>query len=161
MKQPKGETFHHVLKSLIALSVLFVTLVLLILSKALLMILGQPQPMVDNIETGVFNLSAKDLSCPVRYIEGFELYTNSTRIVVEVESDSEYTGTAVLWNVDDTPQEIMISDISTRDPFCVFSNLSTESQYKITLEGISSGTVLISGNIDLGQAVSLVIDDLF
>lgn len=160
MKNAEGKIFCQMLKFLIPLSIMLITLALLILFKAF-MILEQPQTVADIVEVGTINLSANHLSCPVGYIEGFKLYTNSTRIVVEVESDTEYSGTVVLWNVDDAPQEIMISDISTRHSSCVFTNLPAESRYKITLEGISSGRAFISGKVDFGQAVSLAVEDLF
>lgn len=67
----------------------------------------------------------------------------------------------MLWNANDESGHIMIGTVNKDKNTCVFSNLTSEYRYRISVSGLASETLRVCGNVDFGQAISMVLDDIF
>lgn len=55
----------------------------------------------------------------------------------------------------------MEADIDGSKTWCVFTYLSTESEYRIRVEGIQKGTVTVSERISFPEALHMAWNDFF
>lgn len=121
----------------------------------------QRTSVISDIEDETFNLTSGELICSVDEIDEYILFTNSTQIVVSIQSDEAFSGTVMLWKADVKDDYIMVSNIMTEDSTCVFSNLSSANRYIVSIDGFSEGMVTVGGRVDFLQAVSMVLKNIF
>lgn len=97
----------------------------------------QSNPIVHEVEDGVYNLTANDLTVDVANVEDYILFTNNEKIEVSVDKDTTYSGEVLLWNADDqnNPVTIGYGKISSEKRYVTFSNLSSAHRYLITCDG--------------------------
>ncbi|MCR5293870.1 MAG: zf-HC2 domain-containing protein [Lachnospiraceae bacterium] len=149
-----------VLRILIPAAVIILAFFLSVLGRAVSILQCQRTSEVTDVEAGTHNLTVSDLVCGIKEAEGFSFFTNSTQIVVTIKSESDFEGIVVLRKADQDDERIMLARVSSARPVCVFTNLTSESRYGISLEGVPSGNVEVSGSVGFWQAVSMVLDDL-
>lgn len=118
------------------------------------------------IEAGTWNLTTGDLETDVCEIDRYRLYSESSRLYVCVQAESELTGKVVLYKIESKGEQnadnsIMEADIDDSKKWCVFTHLSTENQYCIRVEGIQKGTITVSEKIPFTQALRIAWNDFF
>lgn len=121
----------------------------------------QRTTVISDIENGTFNLTSGELVCSVDEADEYTLFTNSTRITVSIQSEGDFTGKVMLWNADIKDDYIMVSNISTEDSACVFSNLSSRNRYIVSIDGFSEGIVTVRDSVNFWQAVFMVWENIF
>lgn len=148
----------HLLKCIILIAVIFGAL---IVYQTLIIMVRQRSIVVTDIENSTFNLTTSDLICATSEVDQYILFTNSTQIVVTVESDSDCIGTVTLRSGKDINESIMVNKISNSKPQCIFTNLIADRRYRVSVEGIAHGTVRVSESISFWQALSLALNEIF
>lgn len=118
------------------------------------------------IEAGIWNLSTGDLETNVYEIENYRLHSASSQLAVYVQTESEASGKVVLFKTESKGEQnaedsIMEADIDGSKTWCVFTYLSTESEYRIRVEGIQKGTVTVSERISFPEALHMAWNDFF
>lgn len=118
------------------------------------------------IEAGIWNLSTGDLETNVYEIENYRLHSASSQLAVYVQTESEASGKVVLFKTESKGEQnaedsIMEADIDGSKTWCVFTYLSTESEYRIRVEGIQKGTVTVSERVSFPEALHMAWNDFF
>jgi hypothetical protein len=118
------------------------------------------------IEAGIWNLTTGDLETNVYEIEKYRLHSASSQLAVHVQTESEVSGKVVLFKTESKGEQnaedsIMEADIDGSKTWCVFTYLSTESEYRIRVEGIQKGTVTVSERISFPEALRMAWNDFF
>mgnify|MGYP000103282622 FL=1 len=118
------------------------------------------------IEAGIWNLTTGDLETNVCEIEKYRLHSASSQLVVHVQTESEASGKVILFKTESKGEQnaedsIMEADIDGSKTWCVFTYLSTESEYRIRVEGIQKGTVTVSERISFPEALHMAWNDFF
>ena len=107
-----------------------------------------------------------ELETDVRQIETYRLHAAASRLAVHVQTEAAASGKVVLYKAEEqsgqnAEESIMTADISGSSAWCVFTHLSTESCYRVRVEGIPEGTVTVSGKFTFPQALRMAWDDFF
>lgn len=118
------------------------------------------------IEAGTWNLTTGDLETNVYEIEKYRLHSASSQLAVHVQTESEASGKVILFKTESKGEQnaedsIMEADIDGSKTWCVFTYLSTESEYRIRVEGIQKGTVTVSERISFPEALHMAWNDFF
>ena len=118
------------------------------------------------IEAGIWNLTTRDLETNVYEIEKYRLHSASSQLAVHVQTESEASGKVILFKTESKGEQnaedsIMEADIDGSKTWCVFTYLSTESEYRIRVEGIQKGTVTVSERISFPEALHMAWTDFF
>lgn len=118
------------------------------------------------LEAGIWNLTTRDLETNVYEIEKYRLHSASSQLAVHVQTESEASGKIVLFKTESKGEQnaedsIMEADIDGSKTWCVFTYLSTESEYRIRVEGIQKGTVTVSERISFPEALHMAWNDFF
>ena len=118
------------------------------------------------IEAGIWNLTTGDLETNVYEIEKYRLHSASSQLAVYVQTGSEASGKVILFKTENKGEQnaedsIMEADIDGSKTWCVFTYLSTESEYRIRVEGIQKGTVTVSERISFPEALHMAWNDFF
>lgn len=118
------------------------------------------------IEAGIWNLTTGDLETNVCEIEKYRLHSASSQLAVHVQTESEASGKVILFKTESKGEQnaedsIMEADIDGSKTWCVFTYLSTESEYRIRVEGIQKGTVTVSERISFPEALHMAWNDFF
>ena len=94
-------------------------------------------PIIFEVETGTYNLTANPLEIAVADVENYILFTNNTKIEVSVDSGVAYSGEVLLWNADDrnNPVAILYGNITSTEKSCTFTGLSSAHRYMISCDG--------------------------
>ena len=97
----------------------------------------QANPVIHEVETGIYNLTSNDLEVAVADVDDYIFFTNNEKIEVSVDKDSTYSGEVLLWNADDPNNPITIGygKITPEKRSFTFSNLSSAHRYRITCDG--------------------------
>ena len=97
----------------------------------------QANPVIHEVETGIYNLTSNDLEVAVVDVDDYIFFTNNEKIEVSVDKDSTYSGEVLLWNADDPNNPITIGygKITPKKRSFTFSNLSSAHRYRITCDG--------------------------
>lgn len=157
----KVRRFRRILGIFVPAAVIVLTLIMLLAYQAILIMGNQRTAVIADVESETVNLTMGNFVGDVTDIQKVKLFTNSTLIAVTVEADTDFEGTITLWNTNDTPKPIMVCIANNKHPACTFTNLPAESRYAITIEGISDGTVTISGKVSFWQALDMAFSDFF
>lgn len=117
-------------------------------------------------EAGIWNLTTGDLETNVYEIEKYRLHSASSQLAVHVQTESETSGKVILFKTESKGEQnaedsIMEADIDGSKTWCVFTYLSTESEYRIRVEGIQKGTVTVSERISFPEALHMAWNDFF
>lgn len=117
-------------------------------------------------EAGIWNLTTGDLETNVYEIEKYRLHSASSQLAVHVQTESEASGKVILFKTESKGEQnaedsIMEADIDGSKTWCVFTYLSTESEYRIRVEGIQKGTVTVSERISFPEALHMAWNDFF
>lgn len=107
---------------------------------------AQANPIISEIEDGVYNLTVNALETTAEDIEQYVFYTNTTEIGVSVQSKENASGSVMLWNVVDDTDWIQIVNIENNEASCTFTNLSASQRYKITCDGLDHSIITINEN---------------
>lgn len=150
-----------ILTIVIPIATIILAFFLNVLYQAVIIMEHQRTTTVSDIEVGTYNLTFDDLVCSADEIGQYTLFTDSTQIVVCVQSKSVFEGTVMLWNADNKDEHIMIASVNKDKNSCVFTNLTSESRYRISVNGFSDDELLISGSVSFGQAIMMVLDNIF
>lgn len=150
-----------IIQILITVLIIVLAFFLSIISQAFIIMQNQHTMTVTDIENGTVNLTMEDFICGINEINQYALFTNSTQIVVHVQSDSDFSGTVFLWKLNPYKEKIMLSDIDSKHGTCVFTNLTSDSRYCISFEEVTNGTVTVSGTVDFGQAFLMALYNFF
>ena len=125
----------------------------------------QAYPTVFDVEEGVYNLTSADLETTTAEVGEQILYTNSTRIKVNIHKDVSFDAEIILWNATnkDNPYEIAYAHVSSTTNTCIFTNLSSHYRYMVTCDGDEEMDITVSEGIDVSFWSSLrnVMDELF
>ena len=118
------------------------------------------------LEAGIWNLTTRDLETNVYEIEKYRLHSASSQLAVHVQTESEASGKVILFKTESKGEQnaedsIMEADIDGSKTWCVFTYLSTESEYRIRVEGIQKGTVTVSERISFPEALHMAWNDFF
>lgn len=126
---------------------------------------GQANPVVFDVEEGVYNLTSADLETTSAEVGEYILYTNSERIKVSIEKDVDFKGKLLLWNATDkdNPNEIGYGNVDSISNTCIFTNLSSSQRYMITCDGDEQMRITVSEGRDVSFRSSLtnVLGELF
>lgn len=111
----------------------------------------QSSPHVFDIEPGTVNLTADSLETTAGEAGGYVLYTNSTRIQVEVQPGTGLEGEVMLWNAEDDSGYIQSFGVDGKTSSRCFTGLSAAHRYRVTCDGLDGAAVII---ISEGRTVS-------
>lgn len=106
----------------------------------------QANPIIFEVEDGVYNLTESTLETTAKDIEQYVFYTNSQEIGVSVQNGENVSGTVLLWNVAYDTDCIQRADIEKGGTSCTFTNLSASHRYKITCDGLDDAIITIHDN---------------
>lgn len=97
----------------------------------------QANPVINEVETGTYNLTSNDLEVAVADVDDYIFFTNNKKIEVSVDQDADFFGEVLLWNADDpnNPATILYGKITSEETACTFSGLSSSHRYMITCDG--------------------------
>ena len=97
----------------------------------------QANPVIHEVETGIYNLTSNDLEVAVADVDDYIFFTNNEKIEVSVDKDTTCSGEVLLWNADDQNNPITIGygKIASEKRSFTFSNLSSAHRYMITCDG--------------------------
>jgi len=120
------------------LSVLLLTL----LTLTLMDMNHQANLKLITVEEGTTNLMAAPLEVLAEDTVNYTLFTNSTNIVVSIQSADDLEGEIILW---DAQQNVDIGIHAVHDNTPItFSNLTSATRYRIVCEGLDGAIVNIS-----------------
>lgn len=139
---------HHRLKVGI-LAVLICVISACVLSLCLLTVKdmhAQANPIIHEIEDGVYNLTVNDLETTAKDAEQYIFYTNTTEITVKLQCKENFSGTVMLWNAAYDADCIQVANIKNGEVSCTFTNLSASQRYKITCDGLDDAIIMIHDN---------------
>lgn len=101
-------------------------------------------PTLMEVEAGTYDLTANDLETTAEEIEQYVFYTNYTQIRVTVQSDADFQGTVMLWDVANSNSFIQIADINEKVNTCTFSCASAARRYRITCDNLAGAAITVS-----------------
>lgn len=126
---------------------------------------NQADPIVPQIETGTYNLTANDLEVSAAEVEDYTFFTNSKRIEVSADNSVNYSGEVLLWNVDDrsAPRILLYGKITSTEKNCTFTGLSSSHRYMLTCEGNENAVITVSDgrNVSFFASMKNVLDEIF
>lgn len=149
-----------------AVSVVFVTIVLSsVLALGYLTVRDmyvQSNPIVYEVEPGTYSLTANDLETTAEKIGQYVFYTNYTQIKVTVRGDNSVQGTIMLWNAANSNSFIQIHDVSSKEPSCIFTGLSSSNRYQITCDNLDGVEITVSEGrtISFWSSLKSVLSDI-
>lgn len=96
----------------------------------------QANPVIHEVETGIYNLTSNDLEVAVADVDDYIFFTNNEKIEVSVDKDSTYSGKVLLWNADD-PNNLLQIGYGKITPEKDLSHFQTSSahRYRVTCDG--------------------------
>ena len=107
---------------------------------------AQANPVIHEVEDGVYNLTGNALETTAEDIEQYVFYTNTAEIGVSVQSKENVSGSVMLWNVVDDTNWIQIVTIENCGASGTFTNLSASQRYKITCDGLDNSIITFHEN---------------
>lgn len=107
---------------------------------------AQANPIIPEIEDGVYNLTDNALETTAENIEQYVFYTNTTEIGASVQSKENISGSITLWNIADDTDWIQIVTVENSGTSCIFTNLSASQRYKITCDGLDNSIITVHEN---------------
>ena len=107
---------------------------------------AQADPIIHEVEDGVYNLTDNVLETTAADIEQYVFYTNTTEIGVSVQGKENVSGSVMLWNVVDDRDWVQIANIENSGTSCTFTNLSASQRYKITCDGLDNSIITVHEN---------------
>lgn len=100
-------------------------------------------PTIYEVEEGVWNLTAEKLEVAAEDASQYVLFTNNTKIEVEVTAETDFSGTVKLYDAEYPDDFIMIGDVTQEDNTVTFQNLSAANLYIVSCEGMEGTPVTI------------------
>lgn len=143
----------------VCIAVFAAAVLLSLVLQTLMLVSGQKAYASSYVPSGVTTLTSGDLTCSADEIREHTLFTNTTRIVVTVSSPEAFNGTVRLWNVDYTDECIMLCDVDSKNNVCVFTNLSSEYNYSVSLDNVPNASVTVSEKLHFWDAFLLLIQN--
>lgn len=128
---------------IVSVLVVVIAIILAAVFVAVISMYNLANPTVYEMENGTINLTAGDLEVPAAEAFDHVLFTNFAQIEVKVESDKPFSGRVMLWNAE-YDEYIMVSDIDNKNDTVTFTGLSSAYRYKVSCEGLSGATLIIS-----------------
>lgn len=112
----------------------------------------QANPMIYQVEEGVYNLTANDLTTSASDVDDYIFSTNNSQIKVAADKNVDQSAEVLLWNVDDrnNPFVILYGKITTNDSSCTFTGLSSSHRYMVTCDGHENMMVTVSEGRNAG-----------
>ena len=126
---------------------------------------AQADPVIHEVEQGVWNLTAGDLKTTAAEVGTYVLYTNYEQIQVSVSETFPLPDSLLLWDTTDR-QDQDIVQYGMVDPdtgICVFEGLTASRRYRITCEGGENAALTVSEGRQVSFLSSLgrVVQELF
>ena len=107
---------------------------------------AQANPIIPEVEDGVYNLTDNALETATEDIEQYVFYTNTTEIGISVQSKENASGSVMLWNIANDADWIQIANIENSGASCIFTNLSASQRYRITCDGLDNSMITVHEN---------------
>ena len=125
----------------------------------------QANPIIIDVEEGVYNLTSSDLETTTAKVGEYILYTNSERIKVSIQGDVNFNSEIILWNATDkdNPAEIGYGYVDSSNNTCIFTNLSSSQRYMVTCDEDEEISITVSEgrDVSLGSSLRDVLGELF
>ena len=126
---------------------------------------AQADPVVHEVEQGVWNLTAGDLETAAAEVGTYVLYTNYEQILVSVSGTFSLPDGLLLWDATDRQDQTVIQygRIDPDTGTCVFEGLTASRRYRITCEGGEDAALTVSEGRQVSFLSSLgrVVQELF
>ena len=111
---------------------------------------AQANPIIHEVENGVYNLTDNALEITAEDIDQYVFYTNTTEIGISIQSKENISGSVMLWNIVDDTDWIQIVNIESSGASGTFTNLSASQRYKITCDGLDNSIITVHENRNIG-----------
>lgn len=122
-------------------------------------------PIIYEVETGTYNLTANDLEVAVADVGEYVFFTNNAKIAVSVGKDADFSGEVLLWNADDpnNPVTAQYGRITPKERSVTFSGLSSAHRYMITCDGTEGLMLTITDgrNVSFFGSMKNVLEMIF
>ena len=105
-------------------------------------------PPVHEVEEGVWNLTAKDLTVRAEELGSYILYTNSTKIKVTAEV-GESEGKIGLTRIEVPDVWLMQNALNREKDTVTFTNLCAADRYIVSCEGLDGVMVTVSEGVEV------------
>lgn len=107
---------------------------------------SQANPVIHQVEAGVYNLTANDLEVTATEVDEYIFFTNNAQIEISVSKSVDYSGEILLWNADDrnAPRVILYGKITSYEKSCTFTGLSSSHRYIVTCDGNENVMLTVS-----------------
>lgn len=106
---------------------------------------------IDNAGSTV-NLSEDDFSCSAQDIGTYNFFTNTTKIIVRTNAPLDEAVTVRLWNTEDKNENILLSHMDENQETCIFTNLSSQNRYLITIDNMPDISITVSSQLTFWEA---------
>lgn len=90
------------------------------------------------------DLRSGGLEVKVEDLDQYVFFTNSTKIAIKVESEADFDGEIILYDISQTGEGILFADVDTKDKKALFSNLTSARMYRLSCEGLDDCTLVIT-----------------
>lgn len=126
---------------------------------------SQNNPVVHEVEEGVWNLTAAELSVPAEEVKNYVLFTNYKQIQVNVigtESLGAVKGTVYLYNADYSHPILQFELTDEKQDGC-FTGLSSSYRYRVEVDCDQEAQATISEGreTDFFSCFGMVVSELF
>ena len=140
----------------VTILVLFAMIFLFLICNAMSIMSAQEMAVsVDSLGNTV-NLSEGAFSCSAKDIGSYSFYTNSSRIVISVDSQLDETMIVRLCSGKDNNESILLGRLDKRQRICYFTHLSTQNYYSITIDNAPDMSITARSRLTLWEALSHV-----
>ena len=142
---------------IMTIGVLISVFFLFYLGKALSLISNQGGAVYVNSTENTVNLSETNLTCLAKDIDKYTFVTNSTRIIVKTDDTINEPVTVTLWSGIDNKYDIMVSRLESGQKTRIFTNLSSQTYYSITLDNEPDIQMTVSQRLTFWEAFVLAL----
>ena len=113
---------------------------------------------IENLGS-IVNLSEDDFSCSAQDICTYNFFTNTTKIIVRTDAPLDEAVTVRLWNTEDKNENILLSHMDENQKTCIFTNLSSQNRYSITIDNMPDISITVSSQLTFLEAFSQAIQN--
>ena len=133
---------------------LFVVILLFFVGKTMMIMSEQGTTVPIDSSENAINLSEDDFSCSAQDISTYNFYTNTAKIIIRADAPLDETVTVRLWNTEDKDENILLSHLDKKHKICIFTNLSNQNRYSITIDNMPDISISVSSQLTFWEAFS-------
>lgn len=121
-----------------------ITLMLGLIVSATIHLRHSMNPTVYEVEDGVCNLTAGDITVDSENVFEYVLFTNYAQISVTVNCEDNFEGIVYLYNCDYPDDFVMLSQVNNKDNSVLFTGLSSSYRYYVDYSGDEDVELILS-----------------